>query len=277
MEKISPHFVEKPWAGQFIHDRFAVTPLEEVPAHADLASVSALKPASARRPIGEAWLLSTLPNRESRVGKQNLSTYLNNPLSFIVKIIDAKENLLVQVHPDDAWAEKLENSKGKAECWLILNAEEDAGVYLGLRTGVDAAQFQSALETGTGVEDLLNFFPVRRGDFVSVPTGTIHAIGGGVTLLEVQQVSGVTYRLWDWGRANRDLHLEKALKVMDYNSCFEIRFGLLDLGQSGTMMKHADFECFVNESHGAGWFIDLQTFDVYHSDQSRSAQFVFVK
>jgi mannose-6-phosphate isomerase len=259
MEKITPLLVQKPWAGKFLGEFYK----------------------SKSQDIGEAWLLSTIKEGESTVGGRKLSEALGHPLKFVVKIIDAKESLSVQVHPNDEWAMKLENSKGKTECWLILESEPNAGVYLGLKEGVDPKEYEAALKAGEPVEKFMRFFETRRGDFITVPSGTVHAIGGGVTLLEVQQASGITYRLWDWGRPGRELHHEKGLKVSNYEKRFEIRHGVLG-GEPQALLKHSDFECYYNETGpnqaGAeGWFIDLKTFEVSRGTQAPANDYIFVR
>ena len=253
--KIEPRLVEKPWAGRWLSQHYG----------------------SRQSNIGEAWLLSTLPEGESKLDGQPLSKALGGLLPFVVKIIDARENLSVQVHPNDEWAAKFENSKGKTECWLILNAEPGAGVYLGLKAGIEPQTFETALRSGESVKDLIQFYPVQRGDFIVVPAGTVHAIGGGVTLLEVQQASGITYRLWDWGRSGRELHLKKGLQVSDYSVRFEIKRDVLQWVNSGVLLKHSDFECHLNQSNGDGWVIDLKTYEVDRASQPRSAPYIFVR
>ena len=210
------------------------------------------------------------------VDGQPLSKALGAQLPFVVKIIDAQDNLSVQVHPNDEWAAKLENSRGKTECWLILDAKPGAGVYLGLKDGVAGEQFSEAVLASRPVQDLIQFFPVQRGDFITVPAGTIHAIGAGVTLLEVQQASGITYRLWDWGRPDRELHIEKGMKVSSFEKRFIVQPNIFDSMKNGVLLKHADFECDFNQSHGECWFIDLKTYEVYRSTKSHSAQYIFV-
>ncbi len=207
---------------------------------------------------------------------------IGSPLNFLVKLIDARENLSVQVHPNDKWAHELENSRGKTECWLIMNAEPGAGIFLGLKTGAPVNEFVEAVRSGQALDSLLRFFPVKRGDFFSVPAGAIHAIGAGVTLLEVQQSSGITYRVWDWSRTDRELHIEKALKVLDPHAVCEVRYDLLsptkeNLPKSELLLRHPDFECRLNEANGPGWFVDLKTFAVQKADVSPFDQFIFVK
>jgi mannose-6-phosphate isomerase len=255
MEKIKPYLVEKPWGGNFL-SKFYQTEKQN---------------------IGEAWLLSTLPDGESKVGDQRLSEYLGRDLSFLIKIIDAKDPLSIQVHPNDDWAKKLENSRGKTECWLILGSTPGAGLYLGLKPGVTEDEFRSAILKNESVESLMEFFPATVGDFISVPAGTIHAIGGGVTLMEVQQSSGITYRLWDWGRPGRELHIDKGLKVSDYVNKFEVKKNIFENFKKGLLLKHADFETYLNESRGSGWFVDLKTYEVYAGEKSHSESYLFVR
>ena len=138
-----------------------------------------------------------------------------------MKFIETTDNLSVQVHPDDQYALMNENSMGKEECWVILDAKPGAGIYLGLKSGVTKEVFEKALFEKKPMNELLNFYPVRKGDFFFVPAGTIHAIGTGITLIEFQQSSGITYRVWDWDRLDdhgnsRDLHVKESLEVINF-------------------------------------------------------------
>ncbi len=118
---------------------------------------------------------------------------------LLVKMLFPSEKLSVQVHPDDEEAKALGQPRGKTECWYVLEAVPGAEVACGLRDGVGAEDLRKASEDGT-VETLLKMVPVKVGDMVFVDAGTVHAIGPGVVLLEVQQTSDVTYRLYDYGR-----------------------------------------------------------------------------
>ena len=251
--KIEPLLVEKPWGGTWLGGRY-----------------------QSSKKIGEAWLLSTISDGQSRADGRALGDVVGQ-LPFVVKIIDAAEPLSVQVHPNDEWARRLENCRGKTECWLILDAKPGAGVYLGLRDGVSSEQFAAALTEGRAVDDLIQFHEVTRGDFITVPAGTIHAIGAGVALLEVQQASGITYRLWDWNRAARKMHIDKGLQVASYSREFSIRHRILDTVAGTPLLKHSDFQCWYNESHGEGWFIDLKTYEVTRGSSTTSAQYIFVR
>ena len=131
---------------------------------------------------------------------------------LLVKMLFPSEKLSVQVHPDDEAATKLGLPRGKTECWYVLEAEPGATVACGLKSGVSVEDVRAAAGDGT-LETLLQAVPVKVGDMVFVDAGTVHAIGPGLVLLEVQQTSDTTYRLFDYGRG-RDLHLEEGLGVV---------------------------------------------------------------
>ncbi len=141
------------------------------------------------------------------------------PLLF--KFLDAAETLSVQVHPNDAQAVTLAPGQhGKSEAWVILAAEPNSRLSVGLKSGVDRAFLERHLAAGT-VEQCLHSIPARVGDVISVPAGTVHAIGAGVALAEIQQPSDVTFRLFDWNRRDvhdnlRSLHVESALQCIDF-------------------------------------------------------------
>lgn len=135
------------------------------------------------------------------------------PLLF--KFIDAQDDLSVQVHPDDACAQSMEHQLfGKTEAWYILDAEPGARLILGFKKNVESKDVAAAIGSKNLV-DLLLPLPVRRGDVVFVPAGTVHAIGKGVVLAEIQENSDITYRLYDWGRQGkgRELHIDQSLRV----------------------------------------------------------------
>jgi mannose-6-phosphate isomerase len=155
--------------------------------------------------------------RESLVGS-GLGPIDEFPL--LVKFIDAHEVLSVQVHPDDETGRRLAGDNGKTECWVILAAEPGSVIYAGLKPGVGRAEFVAAVESGT-VEALLHRFEPAPGDCVLIEAGTVHAIGSGVLLAEIQQMSDTTFRIHDWGRigpdgAPRPLHIAQALESIDF-------------------------------------------------------------
>ena len=135
----------------------------------------------------------------------------------LIKFIDAKADLSVQVHPSDDYALKYENSYGKTEMWYVVEADEGAGIYLGFKESITKEEFAAAISEKR-LTDLLNFFEVKAGDCFFIPSGTIHAIGKGCLICEIQQNSNLTYRVYDYGRVDkfgkeRELHIDKALAV----------------------------------------------------------------
>ena len=141
---------------------------------------------------------------------------------LLIKFIDAHQDLSVQVHPDDRRGRRLADDNGKTETWVIVHAEPGSKIYAGLNPGVDRAAMASALADGT-VERLIHSFPARAGDCILIPAGTVHAIGSGVVLAEIQQMSDATFRLHDWGRVGLDgkprpLHLAEALESIDFDA-----------------------------------------------------------
>ena len=180
--------------------------------------------------LAELWTLSVRPDATCRVLNGEaaglpLDAYLSaigEPASdfpLLVKLIDAGANLSVQVHPNDEDAAKVGETNGKTEMWYVLEAEEGAKLYLGTKPGVTREEFLSAMDRGAELEELLEPVAVRPGDLCWIPAGTVHAIGAGLLVAEVQQNSDVTYRLYDYGRLGQDgkprpLHKEQAAKVL---------------------------------------------------------------
>ncbi|MGC8640313.1 MAG: type I phosphomannose isomerase catalytic subunit [Isosphaeraceae bacterium] len=139
---------------------------------------------------------------------------------LLVKFIDACLNLSVQVHPDDEKGKRLAGDNGKSETWVIVDAEPGSQIYSGLKPGVTPRQFGEAITAGT-VEPLLHRFSPRPGDCIMIEAGTVHAIGAGVLLAEIQQMSDATFRIYDWGRVGadgkpRELHVAQALESTDF-------------------------------------------------------------
>lgn len=182
--------------------------------------------------IGEAWIVAG----DSRVAGGRLAgatldelardaphALLGRPsddygFPLLIKLLEATEWLSVQVHPDDALATELEGpgSRGKTEAWYVIDASPGAELIVGLRDGVSIGELE-AVASDRRVLDLLTRTPVRAGDAFFMPAGTVHAIGPGVLIYEVQQMSDITYRMYDWERpatAGRMLHLEQSLRVL---------------------------------------------------------------
>lgn len=228
--KLNPFISERVWAG---------------------TKLAKLKNIDTSLRVGETWEVSSLKEGASKLNNQKLHEFCD--LSYLVKFIDTSDNLSIQVHPDNEYARENENSLGKSECWLILDAEEGSGIYLGFKKGITKKEFFNAVEAKLPVDNFLNFLPVKSGDFFYVPAGSVHAIGKGVTLCEVQQSSGVTYRVWDWNRLGmdgmpRDLHVEKAKDVLNFSDTFNdklslfFKSNLLESVGIQTLIEHDNFK-----------------------------------
>ena len=211
-----PIFHEKIWGGRKLADDFGY----EIPDG----------------PIGECWAISAHPNGDCVVAEgawagRHLSELWDehrelfgdlegDRFPLLVKIIDAKDNLSVQVHPDDAYAAEHENgSLGKRECWYVLAVDPGTQIVIGQRAH-DRAELAAMIEEGRW-DDMLNLVPCNEGDFFPIEPGTVHAIQGGTLILETQQSSDVTYRVYDYDRVGddgkpRDLHIQQSLDVVDY-------------------------------------------------------------
>lgn len=174
MIRLVPELVEKPWGRTELPPMFGAT---------------------GGRRIGEVWFTG------------------GGQLPLLAKYIFTSERLSIQVHPNDEQARARGLPTGKSECWYVFDAEPGAVLGLGLTRTVSREELRSAALDGS-IEQLVDWRPVRAGDFVYVPSGTIHAIGAGIALLEFQQNSDVTYRLYDYGRP-RELHLDDGLAVSD--------------------------------------------------------------
>lgn len=186
--------------------------------------------------LAEAWELSCHPDGPSYIsngkyagrtleefieaeGKEVLGTHCRRFRDFpiLIKFIDAKQNLSIQVHPNNRYALKNEGQYGKTEMWYIMDAKPGAFLYYGFKTEVSKEEFAKRIEEDSLLE-VLNAVPVQKGDVLFIESGTIHAIGEGILIAEIQQNSNVTYRVYDYGRVGkdgkkRDLHIEKALAV----------------------------------------------------------------
>lgn len=208
-------FVDKIWGGERLREEFAY----------DIESDS----------VGEYWAVSAMEEFPSLIingelaGEDLIEVYKNNRELFgnpkeatfplLVKIIDAKDDLSIQVHPDDQMGKRLENSLGKTECWYILNDNESSIIY-----GLNAKDKDEAVKliNERKWKDVLKEVPAKNGDFFFVPAGTVHAIKKGCLILEIQQASDITYRLYDYDRKDkdgnlRDLHIEKSIEAIKLN------------------------------------------------------------
>lgn len=174
------------------------------------------------RVVNGAYAGQSIAALRSRLGSQLLGNLDPNRIfPILTKIIDARDWLSVQVHPDDAYAERVEHQpNGKTECWYVLRADEGAELVLGWRRDTNREEYERRVADGT-LGDLLRRVPVKAGDAFYLPAGSLHAIGAGIILFETQQASDLTYRIFDWNRVGADgkprqLHVQKAADVLDF-------------------------------------------------------------
>ena len=224
-------------------------------------------------PVAESWEISAHPDGTSHIangeyeGKtiEELSSLFGEeffgksikkgePFPLLLKILDACDRLSVQVHPDDAYASENENgSKGKTEAWYILSAEEGASLIYGFKDGITKEIFRKAIEEGR-CEECLNSVPCKAGDVFYIPSGTVHAVGKGLIIAEIQQSSNTTYRVYDYQRRGKDgklreLHIEKSLDVADFSSSLgnEKTVGTVEKNGNNELWHIIDNEFFVFE------------------------------
>ncbi|MBO7764037.1 MAG: class I mannose-6-phosphate isomerase [Bacteroidales bacterium] len=191
--------------------------------------------------IGESWVISGFEEESSDISNGYLEgnalydiietymgeivgdetyKYFGNEFPLLIKILDIKDKLSVQVHPDDETAYDRHNSYGKSEAWYILDAEEDSVIYMGFNRDMDPNEFYQRCKEGK-VEECLNCFHPKKGDFFYIEPGTVHSAGKGLVIAEIAQICDVTYRLYDWGRENdpktaRQMHHELAFDCINY-------------------------------------------------------------
>ncbi|HVT96578.1 MAG TPA: type I phosphomannose isomerase catalytic subunit [Acidobacteriaceae bacterium] len=204
--RLAPYFRTRPWGFEDLH------PWYDYKTDGD--------------PIGEVWLTGEMCLADTGpmtgkslavITKQHgdalLGQGLNGPdFPLLIKLLFPKDKLSVQVHPDDTLAQHYGEPRGKTECWYALDAKPGASVALGIRPGVTLEQVKSAVQDTT-LESLLEMVPVQTGDMIFVDAGTVHAMGPGLVILETQQSSDLTYRMYDYGSA-RELHLDKSFAAM---------------------------------------------------------------
>ncbi len=204
---------------------------------------SLLNKQSKRKDIGESWEISDVEGDTSMVinghlkGKnlkelisefksdlvgEKIYTHFGEKFPLLIKFIDAKEALSIQLHPNDTLAKERHNSFGKTEMWYVMQSDKNANLIVGFQKEVSSEDYVKHLDSKS-LLDILNVDEVQKGDVYFIPTGRVHAIGAGVLLAEIQQTSDITYRIYDWDRPNpdgtfRDLHTEEAIDAIDYSA-----------------------------------------------------------
>ena len=242
--KLESLYVEKPWG------------------RTDLPSV--FSDAKGRK-IGEVWFDAP-----------------DQPLPILVKWLFTSEKLSVQVHPNDAQARERGGVSGKEECWIIIAAEPDARIGMGTLRALTSAELDAASRSGE-IEQLMHWHPVKAGDYFYIPAGTVHAIGAGITLVEVQQNADITYRLYDYGRP-RELHLEDGVAVSTAEPYRDARSGQIGLGELQQLVNgphfnlwHAREAVICGVGGGDRWIVPLAGSVSAGSETASAGECLFVK
>jgi mannose-6-phosphate isomerase len=211
--RLEPYVKEVVWGGRWLADELH-------------------RPGKPDAPLGESWeaysesLITNGTHAGHKLGElfsqygaefagERAMSYPKFPL--LVKFIDARQNLSVQIHPNDEQAQTLENYPfGKTEFWYIMKAEPDAAIHYSLNDSATSPEvLREAIANGT-LTEYTQVSPVREGDVVFIPAGTVHALTKGIVVYELQQDSDITYRLYDWGRTDRQIHIDKGLEVVNF-------------------------------------------------------------
>lgn len=304
--KLSPSTKDYIWGGRRLIDEYFKTTTQdkiaetwELACHKDgdcyienadvLRSDAKFSGADSGNPQQDATKLSLreyIAKHGTAVLGSNCQNFADFPI--IIKLIDAKDNLSIQVHPDDDYALSHEHQYGKTEMWYVVDAEPDSFLYYGLKQDTTKEQFKQAIDNGTLLE-LLNQVPVKKGDVFFIEAGTVHAIGKGILIAEIQQNSNVTYRVYDYQRKDaqgntRQLHIEQSLAVANLHKSQRVDFakhlGICDyfcvdkLSLDGEVAKfaelYADHSSFVSilVLSGEGIISDGTTSFAYRKGQS---------
>ncbi|VBB48615.1 Mannose-6-phosphate isomerase, type 1 [uncultured Paludibacter sp.] len=223
--KFDPILKDKIWGGNKLQSLLGKQP-HELPNIGESWELSGYKTdpsiVANGKLAGKSLLELVDDYKEELLGKKVYEKY-GSEFPLLFKLIDANDDLSIQVHPNDEFAGKRHNSFGKTEMWYVLNADKDAYLIIGFNENTEKDNYVNAVENGT-VENLLQKVPVKAGDVFFIPAGLVHAIGKGVMVAEIQQSSDVTYRIYDYKRKDdkgneRELHTEQAVDVIDYSAC----------------------------------------------------------
>ena len=271
--KFTPILKERIWGGNALADKYHKTDDRQTK-------------------FGESWEISDLDDNISVVAngflaendlRELVETYMGelvgdavfekNGLGFplLIKLIDAQDDLSVQVHPEDELAQQRYEQNGKTEIWYVVNAEENAGIYAGFNKPVEKQEYINAVKNKE-VVSLLQFYPAKKGDIFFILAGTLHALGKGVTVLEVQQPSDITYRIFDWNRVDdsgipRALHIAEALDAIHFDKNEKIKIDYEEKFNTTTTLFRSEFfnlNAVIFDKPLQKNYAGIESFVVYH-------------
>tara|TARA_R110000850_G_scaffold241496_1_gene366086 strand:+ start:5580 stop:6551 length:972 start_codon:yes stop_codon:yes gene_type:complete len=221
--KFKPILKEKVWGGTKLKDLLNKETTSDIVGESwEISGVDGSVSIVENGPLKGKSLQEIIQIHKERLVGESVYNKFGNQFPLLFKFIDAREDLSVQLHPDDALAKKRHNSFGKTEMWYIVQADEGAELIMGFNTSIDKGKYQKHLEENT-LEKILHREKIKKGDAFYITPGTIHAIGAGTLLAEIQQTSDITYRVYDWNRPDtdgkpRELHTDLALDAIDFES-----------------------------------------------------------
>jgi len=274
---LAPIYKEKVWGGRTL-ERFGRTlpggPETSIGESWELADLAATSPSggggeAARSVIRNGPLMKRTIGEVIRdfgtvvTGSMAMAPDGSFPLLF--KYLDARENLSVQVHPSEAYAADHPDAHLKSEAWYVVAADPGATIYRGVVEGTDPDRFRAAIDDGS-VADLLSREPAEPGQCVYLPSGTVHALGAGVLVAEVQTASDTTFRVFDWGRTDRDLHVDQAMACIDFTPVGEAEARVVGApGVDGDWVRRALVACEHFEL--SEWSARAQSVHAFVSDE----------
>jgi mannose-6-phosphate isomerase len=219
--KFQPILKQKVWGGNKLQELFQKNAEGNVGESWEISGVEENISEIANGPLKGNTLNWVLENYKEKLVGEKVFKNFGNHFPLLFKFIDAREDLSVQVHPNDLLAKARHNSFGKTEMWYILDVEKNGKLILGFNQQMDSKKYLHFLSENR-ITEILNVEAVKKGDAFLLKPGTVHAIGAGVLLAEIQQTSDITYRIYDWDRPDtngklRDLHTDLALEAIDFN------------------------------------------------------------
>ncbi|MEH6766089.1 MAG: type I phosphomannose isomerase catalytic subunit [Aequorivita antarctica] len=219
--KFEPILKQKVWGGNKLNKLFKKIAKGNIGESWEISGVSENVSEITNGPFKGKTLNWLLENYTEKLVGEKVYKDFGNTFPLLFKFIDAREDLSVQVHPDDVLAKQRHNSFGKTEMWYILDVEKDGRLILGFNEGMGQKKYLKSLSENR-ITEILNSEPVKKGDAFVLKPGTVHAIGAGILLAEIQQTSDITYRIYDWDRPDtngqmRQLHNDLALEAIDFS------------------------------------------------------------
>ncbi|MFC7356944.1 type I phosphomannose isomerase catalytic subunit [Jejudonia soesokkakensis] len=264
--KFYPILKEKVWGGSKLKELFSKASGTFIGESWELSGVPGDISVVSNGPLKGKTLSELIDTYSYQILGERIAIKFGDKFPLLFKFIDANQDLSIQLHPDDSLAKKRHDSFGKTEMWYIMQAEEEARLIMGFNRKMDEATYKKALSENR-ITEILNSVPVKAGDSFFIPPGTVHAIGAGVVLAEIQQTSDITYRIYDWDRPGtdgkmRELHNELALDAIDYNAS-DAKINYKESPNEAVLLKHTPFFTTKKLSLSADMDRDVSSLDSF--------------